>query len=163
MKRVFIALCSVILALSMLTVPAFAQCEVTSDEIIISRSVEYLEDGSYIEIVVAEEVSDAATYATTTKSGSKTYTGRDSDGSVQWKFTLKGTFSVNTGVSATCTSVSYSTSDIASGWSLDSASTSKSGAKAMADFVFKKKVLFVTTKTIEGSLTLTCDKNGNLS
>lgn len=32
-----------------------------------------------------------------------------------------------------------------------------------ADFVFKHKTLFITTQTVERSLTLTCDPNGNLS
>ena len=163
MKRILALLVSAVMLLSMLTVIVSARFDVSYDEVVVSRTVEYLEDGSCVEITVAEEVSDAVTYATTTKSGSKTYTYKDSDGAVLWKFTLKGTFSINSGVSSTCTAASYTTSNIASGWSLESASTSKSGAKAKADFVFIKKVLFITTKTIEESLTLTCDKNGNLS
>ena len=143
---------------------AYATSEPINDEIIINKSIEYFDDGSYLEIIVAEENNGIAPYASTyNKSGTKSYNLKNSDGEVLWTFTLKGTFTVNTGVSATCTAATYTTSNIASGWSLYSASTSKSSNKAMADFVFKHKVLFVTTQTVEKSLTLTCDVNGNLS
>ncbi len=133
-----------------------------NNETLIYEETEYFSDGSSVVIRVTEETS-ILTRATSTKSGTKSYTARNSDGDVQWTFTVKGTFSVNIGTSATCTAASYSTSNIASGWSLDSASTKKSSNKAIGDATFKHKVLFVTTQTKDITVTLICDANGNLS
>ncbi len=130
---------------------------------VVSETIEELNDGYILETTISVEESGISTYATKTVTGTKNASLKNADGDVLWTFTLRGTFSVNTGVSATCTAVSYSTSNIASGWSLDSVSTSKSGNKAMADFVFKHKVLFVTTQTVDKSLTLTCSSDGTLS
>lgn len=135
-----------------------------ANEIIISETTEYFEDGSSITTTVTQQVNDIETFATTkTVSGSKTATIKNSDGDVLFKFKVNGTFSVNVGVSATCTAVSCSASDLASGWSLDSYTTSKSSNKANATGVFKHKVLFVTNVTQEVSGTLACDANGTLS
>ena len=126
--------------------------------------VETLSNGYTIETIVYNQCSALSPLSTTkTVSGYKKSTLKNSDGDILWIFTLNGTFKVTTGTSATCTSVTYSTSNIASGWNLDSVSTSKSSNKAYADFVFKHKTLFITTQTVERSLTLTCDPNGNLS
>lgn len=105
-----------------------------------------------------------STFATNkTVSGSKTSTIKNSDGNVLFKFKINGTFNVNIGISATCTAVSCSASDLASGWSLDSYTTSKTGNTARATGVFKHTVLFVTNVTQEVTNSLSCDANGVLS
>lgn len=135
-----------------------------ANEIIVSETTEYFEDGSSITTTITQQVSDIQPFATTkTVSGSKTRTVKNADGDVLYKFKVNGTFSVNIGVSATCTAVSCSASDLASGWSLDSSTTSKSGNTAKATGVFKYKVLFVTTITQETPVSLACDANGTLS
>lgn len=135
-----------------------------SNERIISETVEYYADGSSAVITIAEKVTKVSDRATVyTKSGSKTYTMCNSSGNVLWKFTVHGTFSVNAGVSATCTNTSYSTSNIASGWSLKSGSSYASGNKAIGDGTFEHKVLFIVTETKSCHVVLTCDVNGNLS
>ena len=131
---------------------------------VVSENIEYFPDGTSVTITVMEEKNSFPTRATSyTKSGAKNYTAKDSNGNIQWKFTVKGTFTVNTGVSATCTSTSYSTSNLASGWELDSASTYASSNKAIGDATFKHKTLFITTDTKSCHVVLTCDANGNLS
>ena len=135
-----------------------------ANERIISETVEYYPDGSSAVITVAERIYEIGERATSyTKTGSKTYTARNSSGDVLWKFTVHGTFSVNSGVSATCTSTSYSTSNIASGWSLKSGSSYASSNKAIGDGTFEHKVLFIVTETKSCHVVLTCDANGNLS
>ena len=134
------------------------------NERIISETVEYYADGSSAVIIIAEEATEIGDRATAyTKSGSKTYTMRNSSGDVLWKFTVHGTFSVNAGVSATCTNTSYSTSNIASGWSLKSGSSYASSNKAIGDGTFEHKVLFIVTETKSCHVVLTCDVTGNLS
>ncbi len=133
------------------------------NEVIISETTEYFEDGSSITTTITQIVSQNQTRATKTVSGSKTKTAKNSSGSVLYKFKVTGTFNVNIGVSATCTAVSCSASDLASGWSLDSSSTSKSGNTANATGIFKYKVLGITTRTQETKASLSCDANGTLS
>lgn len=133
-------------------------------EHILSTTIEYLDDGTILEITVTENISFAMTLANTyVKTGSKTYTNKNADGDTLWWFKLSGQYSVNEGVSSVCTSSWYSHSVLNDNWSLKSASTSKSGSKALAEATFIRKVLFITAETKEISLTLTCDKNGNLS
>lgn len=136
----------------------------TENEIIISETTDYFSDGSSITTTITQKIDGISTYATTkTVSGSKTSTIKNSDGNILFKFKINGTFSVNIGVSATCTAVSCGASDLASGWSLDSYTTSKSGNIARATGVFKHTVLFVTNVTQEVTNTLSCDANGVLS
>lgn len=133
------------------------------NETIINETIEYFPDGSTI-TTITQQINNIETFATTkTVSGTKTKTVKNSDGEILYKFKINGTFSVNVGASAVCTAVSCSASELASGWSLDSSTTSKSGNTAKATGVFKHKVLFVTNVTQEVSNTLSCDKDGVLS
>ena len=134
-----------------------------NNEIIISETTEYFEDGSSITTTITQAVNQSQTRATKTISGSKTSTVKNADGDILFKFKINGTFSVNEGVSSTCTAVSCSASNLASGWSLYSSTTSKSGNTANATGIFKFKVLGITTQTREVITSLTCDKNGVLS
>ncbi len=161
MKKMFaIFLCAVVF-LSLMGIPATAaSCDMYQQ--VVSEKIEWLDDGSCFVITVTQTASPAVKGGTYTKSGSKTYTYKE-DGNVKWKFTVHGTFSVNSGVSATCTAASYSVSDLASGWSLKTASTSRSGNTAVGDATFQYKVLLIVTKTKSCHVVLTCDSNGNLS
>lgn len=124
-------------------------------------------DGYEITVSVFEEIDNPnsiAPFATTyEKSGKKSYTAKNSDGETLFSFTVHGTFSVNSGVSATCTKSSYSYSVSSSAWELKSASSSRSGNKAIGDGEFIKKILFVKVDTLNAHVVLTCDNNGQLS
>ena len=158
MKKLLSIILTTILLISLFSITTYAQ----SPEIIISETTEYFEDGSSITTTVTQLASNDLTRATKTITGSKTKTVKNGDGDVLYKFKVTGTFTVNEGVSSTCTAVSCSASNLASGWTLDSSTKSKSGNKATATGVFKYTVLFIST-TQETTATLTCDKNGNLS
>lgn len=140
-------------------------CAAAPTEVVVSESTEYFEDGSSITTTITQLITDSQnqTRATRTVTGSKTKTVKDTSGSVLFKFKITGTFTVNEGVSATCTAVSCSGSDFASGWSLDSYTTSKSGNTAKATGVFKHKKLGITTVTQEVTNTLSCSTSGTLS
>lgn len=166
MKKILVALLSILFIMNTFsqTTNAATPDVLTEDYEIISQETEYFSDGTSMTITISEEEISSLPRATTyTKSGTKSYTLKNSDGDVLWTFTVKGTFSVNSGVSATCTGTSYSTSNLASGWELDSASTYASSNKAIGDATFKHKTLFITTDTKSCHVTLTCDENGNLS
>lgn len=137
----------------------------TQREVVVSENTEYFEDGSSITTTITQIVSNSKNLARATRNvtGSKTKTVKNSSGDVLFKFKITGTFTVNEGVSATCTAVSCSASDLASGWSLDSYSTSKSGNTATATGNFKHKVLGITNVTQQVTNTLTCSTTGTLS
>lgn len=118
----------------------------------------YFEDGSYMTV----EVITKSTRASGSVSGSKPYTYYDSNGSAQWKATLSGSFTYN-GSSATCTSSSVDVTIYNSSWYESSKSASKSGNTASASVTMGKKMAGVTVMTKTASLSLSCDKNGNLS
>lgn len=164
-KIISIILTTVILvSISCLTASATTYDALSKNEIVVSETTEYFEDGSSITTTITQEISNLGTYATTkTVSGSKIHTAKNADGEVMYKFKITGTFTVNVGVSATCTAVSCSASDCTNGWELDSYTTSKSDNTAKARGTFKKKTLFITTNTINVPLTLSCDSNGVLS
>jgi len=142
----------------------FAASADTGDEgenlLLIGETAIQEEDGSEILIQVYEEPT--LLRAGGSKSGQKSYTAKNSSGQVQWKFTVKGSFTY-TGSSATCTSSSYTSSISNSEWSLKSASASKSGNKATATGTYIRKLLGITVDTKTVAPSLSCDKNGNLS
>ncbi len=154
---------TILLCLVSFNVSATNYNEEMDGGLIISETTEYLKDGSSITTTITQYINQKQSRATKTVSGNKTITSKNADDEVLFKFKINGTFSVNEGVSATCTAVSCSASYLASGWSLDSSTTSKTGNKASATGVFKHKVLFITNVTQEVSGTLSCDKNGVLS
>lgn len=123
-------------------------------------NIVYFEDGSYI--VTSEIEILPSTRAANTITGQKNSTYVDSDGTVQWKATLKGTFTY-TGSSATCTnsSITYTISD--SSWKITEATATKSGNKATGDVTAKKYFLGIPTKTVEKAITITCSASGTLS
>ena len=158
MKKLFPIILVVILLIMPFSFTTFAE----APEVIISETTEYFEDGSSVTTTITQQINKVSR-AVTTVSGSKVKTGRNSNGQIEYKFQVNGTFSVNVGISATCTAVSCGASELAIGWSLDSSTTSKSGNTASATGILKYKVLFVTTHTIEIPLSLSCDANGTLS
>lgn len=160
-KKIFIAVVSIVLLISTLCMTT-AQNSSPAKEIIISRSIQAIDENYYAEILITENLS-AITRATTTKTANKHFVLRNSDGDELARFTLTGTFSINQGVSSTCTAASHTTSIADTAWSVKSATSSKSGNQAIGDGEFIRKLLFVTVETKSCHLVLTCDKNGNLS
>ena len=165
MKKVLSFILVLCVMLSAFAAPVNAQTlDTDSNEKIVSRTVEMLDDGYLLETVVTEEITEVTARANEyVRAGSVTRNFKNSDGDVLWSFTLRGQYDVVEGVSSVCTLAKHSYNIYDNSWSLDSASTSKSANKAIGNATFKKKVLFVTTDTKSFTLTLTCDKYGNLS
>lgn len=161
MKKILSIVLTIVILLSLFTVTASAN---SNAEIIVSQTTEYFEDGSCVTTTITKQVSAIMPLGSTYNlTGSKTKTVKNADGDVLFKFKITATFSVNEGVSATCTAVSCSASDLASGWSLYTSGTTKSGNKATATGVFKHKILGITDTTKEVTNTLTCSATGELS
>lgn len=122
--------------------------------------VVYYDDGSYDVITITVDMK--ATRATGTKTGMITKDRRNSDGELEWRASMKATFTYD-GSTSRCTSVdSPSVVIYDNTWSLDSKSCSKSGNTATGNITMAKKLLLGSGK-VPITLTLSCDKNGNLS
>jgi hypothetical protein len=130
----------------------------------ISTTVEYLPDGSSFTTEIQEVTANGPqTRATVTKTGQKVLTYKDSNGKLLWTYTLIGEFSVNQGVSATCTRAGGKTTISSSDWSEAGNQVSRSGNKATGVVTMNRKVLGNVVETKKETVTLTCDKNGNFS
>lgn len=122
--------------------------------------VVYYDDGSYDVITITVDMK--ATRATGTKTGMITKDRRNSDGELEWRASMKATFTYD-GSTSRCTSVdSPSVVIYDNTWSLDSKSCSKSGNTTTGNITMAKKLLLGSGK-VPITLTLSCDKNGNLS
>lgn len=149
MKKAISFFAACLMVVCLLPVQAFA-----SD----SQIVRY-DDGSYDVIIIQEDIT---TRASGTKTGTVVREHRSEDNVLEWKATLKATFTYD-GSTSRCTSVNSPTVTIYdSTWSLDSKSCSKSGNTATGTITMAKKLLLGSGK-VPITLTLSCDKNGNLS
>ena len=83
----------------------------------------------------------------------------DSNGTLLWTVSLTADFTYN-GQQATCTSVSRHSEVYDRDWSIVSSRTEKSGNTATGYFTVRQTKLGVTLKTIERTITLTCDADG---
>lgn len=151
MKRMLCLLISIVFLFSF---PVFASAAETT----VNQSIIHYDDGSYLVITIQETTARA----TGTKSGTAIYEYNNADGSVAWQATLKGTFTYN-GSTATCTSSSCDITINASEFYVVSKTVGKSGGTATASVTMGRKFLGITIAQDAYELTLTCDKDGNLS
>ena len=156
MKKCMILLLTITLAFCH---PSIATAAVPTDATIVKT----FEDGSYIETVIKKTASASSARSTTsTITGKKTNTYKNSAGNAVWSVTVTGTFTYN-GSSATCTSSTVSATSYNSNWKISSSSASKSGATAKATVSAKRYADGTYIRTMTQSVSLTCSKNGTLS
>lgn len=166
MKKLLVLILTAVMmatAFSAFSISVHAEINSETDEKIICETTEYFKDGSSVTIILTEESTALKRTSTYSKSGSKHYVFYDKDKVELWRFSVHGTFTVNSGISSTCTANSYSISISDDTWQNESASTYNSGNQAIGDATFIQKYLFVTINTQDCHVVLTCDFNGNLS
>lgn len=152
MKRLACCVMAMVLLAAML--PIFGNAASYGEEV----ATEVFADGSY----ETESIYKMQTRAGGTVSGSKVKNYYDSKGTLCWQFILNGSFSY-TGSSATCTSSTCSASIYSQGWYVISKNASKSGNTASANATMGNQIDGGKVNQASASLTLRCDKNGNLS
>lgn len=148
----------IIVLLVLITLPLNAYANNEKNEVINeNKYIEYFDDGSYI--VTEINTNNISTLATVTNK-TKSSIFYNSKNEKQWEVIVNGSFSY-TGNSATClnSSVSYKIYNTGM-WKVTSANASKSGAKAIGDFVIKEYFIGIPIKTINKALTLTCSNTG---
>lgn len=147
-KSLVILLTLVMIVSSVFCLPVSA----ASANKVTETTIEYLENGDYIETILTYE--DSLTRSAI--SGSRTKNYKNSSGTTLWSVTVNCTFSYNGSLSS-CTSVSHSTSAPGSGWSIKSASSSRAGntgtATATASY---------NSQNYSMSVSLSCSTYGEL-
>lgn len=118
----------------------------------------YYDDGSYLKI----STEDITPRATNTRVASRLYQYFDSSDNLEWEAELNCTFTYN-GTTSSCTSASCTVTVYDSKWYEYSNSTTRSGNAATTELVMGQKFLGITIAKREYTITLTCDKDGNLS
>ncbi len=163
MKRSFILSLVCILFACMLTPVSAEEEPAASNAVLVS--VEYLENGYYIETTIEDaappqsEITPLAEITTVTKT--KTKKMKNEDGEVMWYVAITATFKYN-GTSVACSDYSPSAEALASHWSICYLTSSKekntATAKASANYDF----LWVHD-TYSESVTITCSPTGVIS
>lgn len=152
MRKIFSLLIVIVIVLGFLPANTYATDKTES------RNIIAFEDGSYIEIIVA----DISARATNTKNGYKTYTYYDSADNVEWQAKLSASFTYN-GTTSSCNSASCTVTVYDSKWYEVSNTTTRSGSTATTQLTMGRKLLGITVSKPAYTITLTCDKDGNLS
>ncbi len=153
MKRIIFVILCIILTIAY-PIGSLAIENVMNEEIF----TEYLEDGSYI----VTEITIYQTKASGTINANKKINYYNGDDELQWVYKLNGTFTY-TGSSSTCTYANNSVTIYNSAWKTYSASATRSGNSAYGNVTMKYYHLGAVLSTVQRSVTLTCDANGNLS
>ena len=138
--------------------PTTKTCVVVDGELKQVQLIYVFDDGSQLLSGQPEVISRTRNSLT----AQKPYYHRNSSGTILWTATVTGTFTYN-GSTSYCTNASYNTEINANTWSEQSGTAYPSGNSAIADVVMMRKLLFIVVETVPVTITLTCDKNGNLS
>lgn len=149
-KASFIIICMLALVFQPLTTYAS-----TSD---IKITKEYLSDGSYFETVIESNTDIRSTI----KNASKTSTYKNAEGESLWYAKVTANFYYD-GSTSSCTSASASAGTYVDGWKIQSKSASRTGNVGSATVTAGCYYLGVNIGNVIHTVTLACDKNGNLS
>lgn len=152
-KRILAVLLTVACCLTMAATAFAASAEENTE-------ITYFEDGSYLVKTITTEKSARAASTISGAVDAKYYNASDE---LRWVVTLSGTFSYTSGVSSSCTSASISATAYGGGWSCSTKNANASGNSAVGSATMIRKVLGIQVDSIPVSLTLSCDKYGNLS
>lgn len=166
MKKFISAIIALLLFISIPTMGVNAKSDdYKTEKNIIQSSSEYLGDGLYLYIELMETLptgQNSILSTTSSKGATLTSTITDSSGNVLAKYVLSASFTYN-GSTSTCTSANHNTNAYANGWSFSSATSSKSGNTAYGSYTAVNKYLLITIQTVSGNVSISCDKNGNIT
>lgn len=138
MKKVF----ALYLSIMLIVLPCFSAWAATDDMI-------------FTTAIVSERTRSTVT-------GHKSYSPTDGSGSTIATATLTGSFTFN-GTTSSCTGASCDVTIYNNSWSTKSVNAYTSGYSAIAEVTIIRKLLFITVETKSFSITLSCDRYGNLT
>lgn len=157
MKKFLFNISFLVLGIILFIIP----CDINATTIYTNNNTtyEYFDDGTMLVTSITEELTNRSSG---TKSAHKSQYYCDSNGNKLWSVTVSGTFTY-TGSSSKCTKASVNTTVYNSDWKITNSTASHSGNSATATATAKKYYLSTIISTKPLSVTLSCDKNGNLS
>ena len=152
MKRILTLTLLALFVFSMLPLGAYAtETNTDYDEII------YLDNGDYITVKVSQVMTSRQTCTNT-----KTYIHHSNNGEELWRADLFGSFRYD-GTTASCIASSCDVTIYDSAWSVASKTAGRTGATATAELTMVKKLLGITIRTENLSMSLTCSPSGQFS
>lgn len=158
MKRIISIVLVFCLALSPINVFAESASQQTN--------VEYLDDGSYFETVIEDDLSDfnavTTTASTTTITKSKTTYYKNASGSTMWYVKVTGTFKYD-GKTSSCTKATVTAESKNSSWKVSNKSSKAYDNKAKATATGKHYKNNTLLDTVTKSVILTCSPTGKFS
>ena len=164
MKKRILSFVTLLMMLFSMVIPIGAETNIEVSNVADEVSVVYYDDGSYLTIypVTVENVSTTRG-SIQQLTASKPVTLTDSSGNLEWEYTLNAEFTVVYGSDSYCLNAHYIQNIYQSGWTFSDGNAYFSDNVATGLGKYVKKVLFVTTKTYNINITLTCDIYGNVT
>ena len=166
MKKNFLIILALSLILCLLPTNFVSAASANDDTVSSSTYIEYLDDGSYWVTEIEQDNSEISLLSSD-KVGAKTTTYYSSSDEALCALKITATFSYD-GSTVSCVGTKITKYIYDDSWSIQdvttshsSSSTSKASATASGKFV--NKFLGITVKSISASVTVYCDKNGNIS
>lgn len=147
----FITVISLLIAL--FPIQAFASSAVVENE-----DTLHFSNGSYITIQIKESYARAAA----SKNAEKIYTYCDIWGNEKWRITLTGSFTYD-GNTSKCTLSGVIIGITDTNWYIISRDDYAQGDTAYGTVVMGYKLLGITTDKETLNMSMTCDKNGNIT
>lgn len=147
-KRLISLCCAMMLVFS-LTIPVFAE----EQQILISQEITELSDG----IVLIDELYETMIARTATKEYTRRKTIK-SNGTTIGIIAIKGKFSYD-GTKVSVVSKSVTQTDTYNGWNYKQNSFTSSGGTIILDAKLTKRLI----PSVAFTITMTCDKNGNVT
>ena len=153
----FLRLISFVLLLSLLV--SFSYALENQGGAVISVSTFFYEDGSRDVIMIIRSDPGRTVHTLT---GYVIQNHYSSENELVWRVKLTGTFTYD-GTTSSCTDAYTTITFYKSGWSVLAENTGHTGCTASTCVMLGKNVLGVVLHAATVNLTLTCDKDGNLS
>lgn len=154
-KKIRVIFLSLILSVVFISQPLSVMADSTS---VTQVTREYLEDGSYFETVIESDGNARSTI----KNASKTSTYKNASGQSLWYAKVTASFYYN-GSTSSCTSASASGGSYVDVWKILSTSSSRTGNVGSARVTAGAYYVGIYVDSYTEVVTLSCDKNGNLS
>ncbi|MBE6737801.1 MAG: hypothetical protein E7566_04000 [Ruminococcaceae bacterium] len=152
MKKIIVAL----LILTIFTFSVFCAPVSAVEASETKVTVEYLDNGCYIETIITQNTLTRGTI-----SGTKTRNFNNSNGDVLWYVSVTGTFTYN-GATSYCHSCSHNAKSNSSYWTIRSVTSDTYVNTATATAVARQSS-GTASHDFTASVTLTCAKDGTLS
>lgn len=160
MKKILVYILTLLLVLQTTTTIAYAYSDPVS-----YTTTTHLENGYYVVTTVTTNNPRTSIYtyaSTNTITASKTAHVYNSSNQVLWYVKVTGTFTYGNG-SAQCTKADVDVKSYSSYWKLSNVSAARSGATAYASATGKKINNGIVMRTVNETVSLTCNSKGELS